>query len=265
MNARYYVPGIARFASADTIVPKPTNPQSFNRYTYVGNRPLSLVDPTGHVAEETNEANSCGILVCGLNPYEHENLAGYGNYSYEQIVLLKLLWLDHRGIEDELIRNGLYHDLSFVARGDYDNMGAAGALFATSPDTFKGTILETLIDPDLLVGFGYAMGAVIGGGPGSGGNNDINVSFGVDELLEGASPGRPTKGRTTNWEKQGGFAQAERDFDALSLNDVTDIPGVGKRGTLPNGDTVVLRYQSTYGTPNIEVQGRRYTKIRYEP
>ena len=33
MNARYYVPTLNRFASADTIVPNPSNPQSFNRYS----------------------------------------------------------------------------------------------------------------------------------------------------------------------------------------------------------------------------------------
>ncbi|MCP4422224.1 MAG: RHS repeat-associated core domain-containing protein, partial [Chloroflexi bacterium] len=40
MNARFYVPGIGRFASADTIVPNPASPQSFNRYSYVLNSPL---------------------------------------------------------------------------------------------------------------------------------------------------------------------------------------------------------------------------------
>jgi RHS repeat-associated protein len=48
MNARFYVPGIGRFASADTIVPDPTNPQQFNRYTYVLNNPMVYTDPTGH-------------------------------------------------------------------------------------------------------------------------------------------------------------------------------------------------------------------------
>jgi RHS repeat-associated protein len=49
MNARYYVPSLGRFASADTLVPDPTNPQQFNRYAYVLNNPLRFTDPTGHV------------------------------------------------------------------------------------------------------------------------------------------------------------------------------------------------------------------------
>ena len=47
-QARFYVPGIGRFASADTLVPDPANPQAYNRYSYVENRPLNFNDPTGH-------------------------------------------------------------------------------------------------------------------------------------------------------------------------------------------------------------------------
>ena len=48
MNACYYVPGIGRFASADTIVPDSEDPQSLNRYTYTRNNPLKYVDLSGH-------------------------------------------------------------------------------------------------------------------------------------------------------------------------------------------------------------------------
>lgn len=48
MNARLYDPVIARFLSADTIVQTPEFSQSWNRYTYVFNNPLSFTDPTGH-------------------------------------------------------------------------------------------------------------------------------------------------------------------------------------------------------------------------
>lgn len=47
-GARFYVPGVGRFLSADTIVPNPGNPQAYNRYSYVENRPLNFDDPTGH-------------------------------------------------------------------------------------------------------------------------------------------------------------------------------------------------------------------------
>jgi RHS repeat-associated protein len=49
-NARYLDTRTGRFASADIIVPGAGNPQAFNRYTYAYNRPLLLVDPTGHYA-----------------------------------------------------------------------------------------------------------------------------------------------------------------------------------------------------------------------
>ncbi len=47
-RARYYDPALARFISPDTLVPDPTTPHSYNRYTYVRNNPLRWVDPTGH-------------------------------------------------------------------------------------------------------------------------------------------------------------------------------------------------------------------------
>ena len=48
MNARFYVSNTNRWLSPDTNIPDPTNPQSFNRYSYVRNNPIGYKDPTGH-------------------------------------------------------------------------------------------------------------------------------------------------------------------------------------------------------------------------
>ena len=52
MGARWYDAQIGRWISADTIVPDPANPQSFNRFAYVLGNPLRYVDPTGYFEED---------------------------------------------------------------------------------------------------------------------------------------------------------------------------------------------------------------------
>ena len=47
-GARYYDPQLGRFITPDTIVPYPSDPQSFNRYSYARNNPVNYTDPTGH-------------------------------------------------------------------------------------------------------------------------------------------------------------------------------------------------------------------------
>jgi RHS repeat-associated protein len=47
-NARLYDPTIGRMMSADPTIPDPLKGQSFNRYSYVNNGPLSATDPSGY-------------------------------------------------------------------------------------------------------------------------------------------------------------------------------------------------------------------------
>jgi RHS repeat-associated protein len=47
MDGRIYSPSGSMFLSPDPYVPDPGNTQSFNRYGYVNNNPLSLIDPSG--------------------------------------------------------------------------------------------------------------------------------------------------------------------------------------------------------------------------
>ena len=48
MNARIYDPISGRFLTPDPIIQFPSDLQSYNRYSYVGNNPLSRTDPSGH-------------------------------------------------------------------------------------------------------------------------------------------------------------------------------------------------------------------------
>jgi RHS repeat-associated protein len=48
MNGRVYDPLIGRFISADPIIQAPLMSQSLNRYSYVMNNPLSMIDPSGY-------------------------------------------------------------------------------------------------------------------------------------------------------------------------------------------------------------------------
>lgn len=47
-DARYYDQNLARFASPDPVVPNAVDPQTLNRYSYVANNPVTMIDPTGH-------------------------------------------------------------------------------------------------------------------------------------------------------------------------------------------------------------------------
>jgi RHS repeat-associated protein len=55
-QSRWYDGAIGRFLQPDPLIPKPGDPQSLNRYSYVENRPLNMVDPTGHTGQ-------CAALV----------------------------------------------------------------------------------------------------------------------------------------------------------------------------------------------------------
>jgi RHS repeat-associated protein len=60
MQARYYASGQGRFTSTDPLMAsgRVWNPQSWNRYSYVLNRPLGLIDPNGLEDEDPNDPQS---------------------------------------------------------------------------------------------------------------------------------------------------------------------------------------------------------------
>jgi RHS repeat-associated protein len=64
MRARYYHAGLARFVSADTIVPEPGNPGDLNRFAYTRNNPVRYIDPSGHRAGPPLVDGICAPGTC---------------------------------------------------------------------------------------------------------------------------------------------------------------------------------------------------------
>jgi RHS repeat-associated protein len=76
MGGRIYDPLVGRFTSPDSVVQSAMNSQSFNRYTYGYNNPLSYIDPTGHFSFNpfktlTHVFNG---VTNGLSPVFHNQL-----------------------------------------------------------------------------------------------------------------------------------------------------------------------------------------------
>ncbi|MCP4544637.1 MAG: hypothetical protein GY832_46645 [Chloroflexi bacterium] len=103
-NARYYDPYLARFISADTIVPDPGNPQDLNRYSYVRNSPLNYQDPTGHAADAggaggTREGEDFySRLINRISGYDEQ--AEAAQYYYESV---KARFYNEIGADEELL------------------------------------------------------------------------------------------------------------------------------------------------------------------
>ncbi|MCE3603624.1 hypothetical protein LXA47_08390 [Massilia sp. P8910] len=82
MNGRVYDPAISRFMTADPSVPYPTNIQSYNRYSYVRNNPLVMIDPSGFCDRDWR---SVYISACNNTDTRPEGSEGQGGAGSSQL------------------------------------------------------------------------------------------------------------------------------------------------------------------------------------
>jgi hypothetical protein len=112
-------------------------------------------------------------------------------------------------------------------------------------------------------------------GDGNDSRDAVVPSRALDDLIGDLTPLPGTGGKTTQYQKSGGFEQANADFDALGLSNVKAISipggGTGRVGQLPDGRNVVVRPSSSdridghISQPTLEIQnpGGYKTKFRY--
>ena len=157
MNARYYLPEIGRFVSADSIVPDPANPQSYNRYSYSYNNPIQYTDPSGYdpldaaweeafcnehfggmsgclITDEDRRDRLFSVIFPGSGANGAWTAADWAFYSANKTALWagNLLWLDGLTL-------GLDRFLSHLDRlAGYYNPGEEGAFVEAVGNVWGG-------------------------------------------------------------------------------------------------------------------------------
>jgi RHS repeat-associated protein len=96
MHARYEMGAMGRFLSVDPVLGTAVTPQSWNRYSYVRNAPITLTDPSGQCGEGDSfvgPIQPCDATVNAQNPSDLEyrltmaNIAAVDNLRYSGMFL----------------------------------------------------------------------------------------------------------------------------------------------------------------------------------
>ena len=148
-RARFYDPLLGRFIQPDSIVPSVSNPQAFNRYSYVLNQPVNFNDPTGHfpIAYDTPASFSIWLDVnlsseiktnqfeAQYDPY-NQNLKGHsrlcGYLSAEMIVEAETGEEVDFYVTNEY-ENGIYHSTSAEFNKGLDTSQLAAIIAKNMP------------------------------------------------------------------------------------------------------------------------------------
>ncbi|MGB0372395.1 MAG: RHS repeat-associated core domain-containing protein [Opitutales bacterium] len=161
MNGRVYDPTLGRFLSADPFVQFEGDLQTYNRYSYVRNNPLSYTDPSGYFIEWVLFGAFAAVAGQGL-PAEIQPFVG-----------LALAFIP--GGQGALLANGQAAFYGYSITSGYINGGVKGAILADlsfgltkfigGPNGFGG-FGNTLNEAARAVAHGLAQGGVaeLGGG-----------------------------------------------------------------------------------------------------
>lgn len=152
MKGRIYDPVLGKFLSPDPLIQSPGNLQSYNRYSYVWNNPVNLIDPTGYAAqcydrnpgcvpsEETNPLYSVrqvsdSLLVRG-NPYVILVVTGFNGVN---VTVEESRVDDSKGAsEDRRLNRSLGYSVAEMIDENATAAAASGRQLATYGWAFLG-------------------------------------------------------------------------------------------------------------------------------
>src|SRR5262249_2509721 len=97
LSARDYASKFMRFTSADSIIPDPLDPQSYNRYSYVGNNPTNYIDPSGHIRMMKLDAETYAPTGGGGGIPTGKGFGGFGGYGGTDEMDARGWWTEHYG------------------------------------------------------------------------------------------------------------------------------------------------------------------------
>jgi RHS repeat-associated protein len=227
-NARFYAPAVGRFISADVIVPDPTNPQQFNRYSYVLNNALRYTDPTGRYCYDPSAGAELAGTCVNEDGTTHSLLPTTSrnpiNLHQWEIQLLTMIIINEiAGQPPEQIRYAVWTVLNRYAAADLRTLPGFNSrmesLLIGSPTQYHAA-------------FGYHDGAYLGG-----------VFAGA---LAGTGPLGPEAvgARYTGWLRSQSYATQER-IDIVS--DVIKVYNSGAADPTGGADSFYHKYSIVTG------------------
>jgi RHS repeat-associated protein len=134
MNGRVQDAILGRFLSADPTIPDPSNAQSYNRYTYVNNNPLTMADPTGFSALKPcsrlnglcADTSCAGLRLCSADMLH----SGVGIGGFDE-------WM---GAEEIDIFAGIFDNSAPWSGDDFDSDSSGVTILASK--TYDGSAAQ---------------------------------------------------------------------------------------------------------------------------
>ena len=260
MNGRVYSTAYDRFLSPDPLIQDPHYSQSYNRYAYVWNNPLSNVDPTGYRCHGISGSGYSGVSCSApaYDPYTDQN------------------YLDGTRIDID------YHQPNYHFRqdpyldqngpGNFDRLGGGAApCLGCFPD----------LGDVLYEGYKDARDALQQWAEEHKDNKEDSKEQGEEALdasapeppVPGAEPTGEGKRSLTEWEVSGSYEDAYEEAEKQASSGLKDYGNGRAVGVREDGSRIIVRpgggnkFKGPGSNATIEIQppggGRPTDKVRY--